>query len=232
MSFLQFLLLIHVCGAVVGLLSGSLAMIFRKGSGLHRAGGTVFFVSMLIMSACAAYVAFARAHALNALDSSLTFYLVATGWITVKRQENKTDAIDWIGLLMILAIATAILANGFDAAASPARSKGGYAAPLYFIFGIIAMLFAAGDMRMLVQRGVSGARRIARHLVRMCTALLFALLSAYPGQARLFPPAWRESNLLFLPAILVAGAMIFWRWRVTHESNRPLALRPARQPQV
>ena len=62
---LRVLLLIHVCGAVIGLLSGYLAMVLRKGSGLHRAAGTIFFPAMLIMSACAAYVAFARGHMMN-----------------------------------------------------------------------------------------------------------------------------------------------------------------------
>ena len=38
--------MIHICGAVVGLLSGFMAMTFRKGSGLHGAAGSVFFVSM------------------------------------------------------------------------------------------------------------------------------------------------------------------------------------------
>ena len=37
----QTLLLAHICSAVVGLLSGFLAVVLRKGSGLHRAAGTV-----------------------------------------------------------------------------------------------------------------------------------------------------------------------------------------------
>jgi len=44
------LLLVHICGAVVGLLSGYLAMLVRKGSGLHEAAGRVYVVSMLTMS--------------------------------------------------------------------------------------------------------------------------------------------------------------------------------------
>src|SRR5260370_6461799 len=44
------LLILHICGATVGLLSGTAALIFRKGFRWHRAAGNVFFVSMLIMS--------------------------------------------------------------------------------------------------------------------------------------------------------------------------------------
>ena len=38
----KILILIHVCSATVGLLSGFLAMVFRKGSGLHGAAGSNF----------------------------------------------------------------------------------------------------------------------------------------------------------------------------------------------
>jgi len=48
------LLTLHICGAIIGLLSGTAALIFRKGFRLHRAAGTVFFVSMLIRSASGA----------------------------------------------------------------------------------------------------------------------------------------------------------------------------------
>jgi len=41
------LLMVHICGAIVGLLSGFMAMALRKGSGLHGAAGSVFSVSLL-----------------------------------------------------------------------------------------------------------------------------------------------------------------------------------------
>jgi hypothetical protein len=68
---------------------------------------------------------------------------------------------------------------------------------------------------MIVRGGVFGARRIARHLWRMCMALLFAALSFYPGQARLFPKWLRETNLLYVPAVLLVGAMLFSLYRVS-----------------
>jgi len=43
------LLFIHIPAGVVGLLSGTSAAYFRKGSRLHAAAGNVFVVSMLIM---------------------------------------------------------------------------------------------------------------------------------------------------------------------------------------
>jgi len=211
------LLLLHVCSAAVGLLSGFTAMLFRKGSGLHGAAGTIFFLSMLCASGAGAYLAgFAHPNAGNVMGSTLTFYLVATAWVAAKRRAGKPGIFDVGALLFALGIATAGATWGFQAASSPTGSKHGYPAALFFIFGSIALLFAASDVRMLVRGGVFGAKRIARHLWRMCLALLFALLSFYPGQAPRFFAKWlRETNLPYVPHVLVAGAMIFWLYRVS-----------------
>src|SRR5437868_6762467 len=51
------ILLVHIGGGGVGLLSGAVALSFRKGSRPHAVAGNVFFVSMLIASAAGAYLA-------------------------------------------------------------------------------------------------------------------------------------------------------------------------------
>jgi hypothetical protein len=107
------LLILHVCSAPVGLISGAMATVLRKGSGMHRVAGNVFF------------------------------------------------------------------------------------------------------LRMIVRGGVFGAQRIARHLWRMCLAMLMATLSFYPGQAEFFPSWLRHTNLLYVPHVLLSGAMLFWLVRVS-----------------
>ena len=216
------LLMLHICGAIVGLLSGFMAMTFRKGSGLHGAAGTVFFVSMLSMSAAGAYMAaFIKPNNGNVMGGVLTFYLVATGWMAARRRERKVSIFDLSALLIALAVAGAGMTWGFQAANSPTGLKDGYPPFLYFIFGSIALLFAASDVRMIVRGGVSGVNRIARHLWRMCLALLFATLSFYPARAHLFPRWLNETKLLYVPHVLVAGAMLFWLFRVSVRKRVP-----------
>jgi hypothetical protein len=215
-------LLLHVCSAAVGLMSGFMTMALRKGSGLHGAAGTVFFVSMLSASGAGAVVAaFLRPNSGNVMGSTLTFYLVATAWMAARRRAGKAGIFDLGALLFVLAIAAAGATWGFEAARSHSGARDGYAAGFYIVFGSIALLFAASDVRMIVRGGVSGAKRVARHLWRMCTALLFATLSFYPGQGRLFPRWLRETNLLNIPAVLLIGAMLFWLYRVSVRKRVP-----------
>jgi uncharacterized membrane protein len=209
------LLLLHICAAVIGLLSGFLAMALRKGSGWHGAAGNVFFVSMLTMTSSGAYLAaFHKPNMLNLVVALLTFYLVATAWRAARRRDGGTGTFDLGALLFILAVGVAGVAFGFEAANSPKGLKDGLPAAIYFVFGSIALLCAVSDIRMMVRGGVSGARRIARHLWRMSLALLIATVSFFPGQARQLPEWLRENSLLYVPHVLVIGSMVFWIYRV------------------
>jgi hypothetical protein len=223
MTLITQVLVVHVCCAAIGLLSGFTAMLFRKGSGLHGAAGTIFFISMLCATGAGAIVAgILRPNSANLMGSTLTFYLVATAWVAAKRREKKVGVFDFGALLWVLAIGIAGTTWGIEAVRSTTGTKDHYPAPFFFVFGSIALLFAASDVRMIVRRGVFGAQRIARHLFRMCMALLFALLSFYPGQPRFFPKALRETNLPYVPHVLIAGAMLFALYRVAVRKRVPL----------
>jgi hypothetical protein len=216
------LLILHVCAAAIGLLSGYAAMLFPKGSGLHGAAGTVFTVSMLCASGAGAYLAgFVHPNSGNVIGSTLTFYLVATGWMAAKRREGKPGLFDLVALLFGSAVAAIAATWGVEAAKS--GPKHGYPAPFFFVFGSIALLFVLSDIRMMVRGGVFGAKRIARHLLRNCFALFFATMSFYPGQAKFFPQWLRATNLLYVPAVLLVGAMLLWLYRVTVRKRVPQA---------
>lgn len=226
------LVLFHICCATVGLLSGFLSMLLRKGSGLHRVAGTLFFVSMLGMAGSGAFIAtFLRPNNGNVMGGLLMIYLTSTGWVAGRRRDRQVGRFDWIALLLILTVATAGMTWGLQAVRSTSGLKDGYPAPLYFIFGAIALLFAASDVRFLIRGGFAGAQRIARHLWRMCLALLFATLSLYPGQSRLFSKALLQSSLLYVPHVFLVGATIFWMFRVLARKHATRMVIGA-QPQV
>jgi hypothetical protein len=197
-------------------------MLFRKGSGLHAAAGNVFFISMLCMSGSGAYIAeFQRPNKLNVLVAVLTFYLVVTAWMAARRREGRTSMFDWIAFLVVATDGVSGVIWGLQAATSPTGLKDHVPGPVYFIFAAIALLCAQSDARMLRRGGVTGSKRIARHLLRMSTALLIASFSLYPGQAKLFSTAVRETNLLFVPHVLVIGSMLLYSLRMRR--TRPAA---------
>lgn len=218
------LVLIHICGATVGLLSGYMAMTFRKGSGWHAAAGNVFFVSMLAMSLSGAYIAtFLRPEKINVIAALLTFYLITTSWRAAKNRLGTTGMIDVAAMLLATSIGVAALAFGVTK-----LGKNGPLAAFLIIFGAGALIGALGDLRMLRRGGAAGQQRIVRHLWRMCFALMIATFSFYPGQAKLFPRWLRDTNLLLVPHVLLIGSMIWHRVRMTRK--RAAAPKPAQPP--
>jgi len=205
-------LTLHICGAIIGLLSGTAALIFRKGSRPHRAAGDVFFISMLIMSASGAFIAaFLKPNMGNVFGGVVTFYLVATGWLTVLRKEGETGITEF-GLL--LAAGGGGILYGWEAAHSATGLKEGYPAAPFLVFGALSLWSATFDVRMLVHGGLSGAPRIARHVWRMCVAFLIAAFSFFLGKQQHFPAAIRGSQVLNWPMILILIVMIYWLIRV------------------
>jgi hypothetical protein len=218
------LVIFHICAGTTGILSGAAALFSRKGSRQHRAAGNLFFISMLSLSASGAYLGFVKPVMISFVAGILTFYLVATGWLTVMRKERETGLLDFALLLLALANGANGLIFGQEAANSATGLKDGYPAVAYFVFGSVALICAAGDIRMLVRGGVSGAQRIVRHLWRMCFALLIAALSFAPGggvfslfrgETQTFPEAIRQTQLLNVPIIVIVVLMLYWLWRVS-----------------
>jgi hypothetical protein len=169
---------------------------------------------MLSLSSSGAFLASMKSQMNNVFGGVLTFYLVATAWVTARRRDGETEMFDWVALLVALALAAVIVTYGVEAANSQTGLKDGIPAGMYFFLGSVALLSAAGDVRMLLHGGVFGAQRIARHLWRMCYALFIASGSLFLGQQQVFPAFLRTTNVLFVPAVLPLLWMIFWLTRV------------------
>src|SRR5258708_13958988 len=99
------LLPVHIAGGIVGMLSGTAALIFRKGGRWHVLAGKIFVASMLMMSSFAVYLAGLKHQSGNIGGGILTFYLILTAWLTARRNAGQTSAYDWALLLIPVALA-------------------------------------------------------------------------------------------------------------------------------
>jgi hypothetical protein len=228
------ILIAHICGGTLGLLSGTAAMSFRKGSARHVLAGKVFVASMLTMGAFAVYLAITRHQPNNIGGGILTVYLIGTAWLTARRRDGETSRFDWVVLLIPLALGILTGMNGIKVLRSGASSQDGVPVGMSFFMGSVMLLAAAGDVRMLVRGGVLGAKRIARHLWRMCFGLFIAsgsfflgpsnrplrLLSAV-GVGQHLPQALFSTGLYLILTVLPLILLIFWlvRVRFAHAYN-------------
>jgi uncharacterized membrane protein len=207
-------LLLHIGAGSIGILAGAAALTVRKGARLHRVFGTVFVVAMLATAVSAGYLAFFIPRWSQVVGVNFVFYLLATGWMTVRRQDGRIGLFERGAPVVAIAVAIALVIFGAKAALSPRGTFDKVPAAVHFIIAAVALLAAAGDLRMILRGGISGAPRIARHLWRMCAAFFIATGSFFIGQQKVMPKVLHGSPLLYALAAAPLLLMIFWLIRV------------------
>ena len=230
------LLMLHIFGGIVGMLSGAAAMVFRKGFPKHVLAGKVFVGAMLTMSTSATLLAILKNDPNNIGAGALTFYLIMTAWLTARRGDGETSRFDWAALVIPLVLGILGWKNAIDAFRGGTGEKYGVPAGMHLFMGSVFLLAAAGDLRMLLNGGVRGAKRVARHLWRMCFGLFIAtgsfffgggnrplrLLSAV-GIGQRLPQALFSMNLYIVLTVLPLILLLFWLFRVRLTSRSRLA---------
>lgn len=198
------LLPLHIVAAVLALAFGYVALFAGKGAPLHRKSGMLFVYAMAVMSLSAVSIAAITAESTNVIAGLLTFYFVVTGMLTVRRAPTPR----WIHVTgVLLAVSVGLLA--FRVARDMALVGRPEAAPL-FIFGVVSMLGAVGDTRMIRGGGLDGRKRIKRHLWRMCFAMWVAAASFFWGPPNRVPELIRYPMLFPIPVLAPIAVMLYW----------------------
>jgi uncharacterized membrane protein len=220
-------MLVHICGGSLGLISGAAALSFRKGSRRHALAGKIFVASMLTMAAGAVYLAILKHQPGNFGGGIFTFYLIWTAWLTARRRDGQINPLDWLAVLIPLILGILTWMSGIEKLRNPAPPSDGVPGGMNLFMGSVMLLAALGDIRMLAGAGVLGVRRIPRHLWRMCFGLFIATGSFFLGpnnrplrllgslglRQHFFSVVLRQELLLFL-AVLPLLLLVFWLLRV------------------
>jgi uncharacterized membrane protein len=211
------LLTIHIIAGSVGILTGFVALFAVKGATLHRKIGIVFVVAMLTMSILGATIAavWNVGPEVNIPVGLLTAYLVMTSLSTVRPPASASRWLNPALMVLTLVLGLTLTAEGFRILAGPNAKFAG----MFFIFGAVALLATAGDIRMIRSGPLQGAFRLARHLWRMSFALLIAAFSFFIGQAKVIPKPIRIIPLLLIPPLVVLATLLYWLWRVRFKKS-------------
>jgi len=208
-------LVVHILAGGMGLISGYIALYSAKGATLHRKSGILFVYAMLAMALLGMVIAAGRnvAPAINIPAGLLTSYLVITALMTVRPPVAGSRWLNPALMLVALGVTLADATFAFEAFANGGKRNGMPAFP-FVMFGVVGLLATIGDLRMMRSGPLQGAKRLARHLWRMCFALFIAALSFFIGQAKVIPEPFRNRGLLALPVLAVLVTMFYWMWRV------------------
>jgi uncharacterized membrane protein len=214
--------ILHIGGGAIGLVSGTVAALARKGGAFHRKAGKIFVVSMLVMGVFAIYLAVVEPDQItNVFIGTLAIYLVSTAWMAVHRKEGTSGLFEKVAVAVALclcapfAILTFQLATGLPPLFKSAVPFNGAVLVAIYSFTSVLILAFIGDARVVLSGALSGVARISRHLWRMCLGLTLAAGSGFTnGFARLLPGPYHVPTVFFLPQFLPLGLLVFWMIRV------------------
>lgn len=213
---------LHIGGGTIGLFSGAVAAVARKGSRVHRTAGNVFFVSMLLMGIFAAYLAVVvPGQIANLFGGVFVIYLVATAWLAVKRRAGTIALAEKIAFAAIVCFFLPFVLLDIQVVTGVSilfKSAAPIRGPEVIALNVLTLVIgiaAVTDAKLVFIGGIAGAARIARHLWRMCVALTMATGSAFTnGLPRLLPGPMHVTGIYFLPMLLPFALLIFWMFRV------------------
>jgi uncharacterized membrane protein len=201
----------HILAGGLALVFGYVALYATKGATLHRKSGVLFVYAMVTMSLSGALMDALKTSriSINVIAGLLTFYLVTTALLMVRPDLRASRWMDASAMLFALTVS----ALAFNAAFELSRSGRPEAAPS-FMFGIVGLLAATGDIRMMRAGGIQARRRIARHLWRMCFAMWVAAASFFWGPSDRVPEAIRIPALQAVAVLVPIVVMWYWLVRV------------------
>ena len=207
------LLYSHIGGGAVGMFSGVVALMARKGGKLHRLSGNVFVVAMLVMSGLGGVIAPFLHDRISTLAGFMTFYLIVSAWITARRREGVSP-IEKFAPLVSVGGAGWVYYLSWLASQTPDHTLDGSPPQAFWVFATVMTIAALSDLKLVLRGGIAGSQRIARHVWRTCFGLVVASGSLFLGQMQVFPAWLRHTPVLYVLALAPLAFLIFWMLRV------------------
>jgi SNF family Na+-dependent transporter len=154
----------------------------------------------------------------------MSAYFVVTALTAVRQPSPWTRALNAAALLVAIGLAAVEITLGVKALGTPRGTLNGVPFFMLFFLATITSLAALGDIRVMRSGPLRGAKRLSRHLWRMCFALFIAAGSFFSIRARVarvLPEPFTTGPMRALPVVLVFVAMFYWLWRL--RGRRPFA---------
>jgi len=199
-------LIFHIVGGSIGLLTGMLNILRKKGDKSHKLVGKIFLISMLTAGISSLILAYIQPNYFLFMVGVFTLYMVGSGQLYLKRNASLTyNRIGWtITTLMLLA---GILFIGIGVLALTKTKLFGL---VFITFGCLGLLFVRQDFKN--QKGQSAIKNywLIAHLQRMTGSFIAALTAFLVVNAKYFPEQIPSFVYWLLPTIILTPLIIKW----------------------
>ena len=215
LAFYLFLLL-HIAGGSIGLISGSINLIRRKGDKKHKSIGRIFLYSMLTAGFTSLILSTIHPNSFLFMVGVFTLYMVGTGsrYIYLKMLGNMQGpkAIDWIISISMLLAGIYLLGIGIKNIAG--ENMFGI---VFIVFGLIGLNFVRIDINNYRGRIKEKNYWLLVHLQRMTGSYIAAFTAFLVVNAHYLPIEFPAIVVWLLPTVILTPLIVRWsnKYRVT-----------------
>lgn len=204
-TILKTALFIHIAAGMIALLTGILAMLFKKGEKRHLLSGKIYFWCMMLIAVTALFMSISKNLTFLTLIAIFSFYLSFSGYRVIIRRRvgQRAGLLDWI-LVVILAL------NGLymTGSGSYAMTEGTIGLnPVLVVFGSMCIIFATGDIRRYRQKEPKTKNGWLFHHMGMMLGSYIATFTAFLVVNVQMNPAWLP---WLLPTIIGTPLISVW----------------------
>lgn len=198
----KILLIIHIIAGSIGLFTGTINIVRKKGDKQHRLVGKFFFYGMLINAVAGFVMSILHSNIFLLIIAVFSFYLTATGqrYLSLKKLDKgqKPKAIDWMLTITMILFAVVFIIIGIKLI-----MDGNNIGIVLLVFGFISIMMAKKDIR--IYGGNVDFRNywLLLHIQRM-TAGYIAALTAFLVVNNTYLPAvvaWLGPTFVMTPLI-------------------------------
>ncbi|MBM6500357.1 hypothetical protein [Flavobacterium macrobrachii] len=197
------LLIIHIIAGSIGLLTGTINIIKKKGDKTHKSVGKFFFYSMLINGFAGFIMSLIHRNDFLLIVAVFSIYMVATGqrFLSLKQlnKEQKPKAIDWILTYTMLVFAFLFITYG-----SYLLINKVYFGIVLLVFGVVCCLMAIKDIKVYKGNIKEKNYWLLLHIQRMVGSYIAALTAFIVVNNHFLPGivGWLLPTVIFTPLIV------------------------------
>lgn len=195
------LLMVHITGGSVGLLSGTVNMIRKKGDRVHRRIGKIFSYGMFAAGISALALSVMNPNYFLFIVGIFTLYMVATGERYLINKKLQPEWIDWALTVVML-----VFGVGFIGFGTWHIVSGHTFGIVFLVFGLISLNYVRLDWRNYQGKSKFKNQGITEHIQRMC-GVYIAATTAFVVVNISFQPSF---VLWLLPSVVVTPLIVRW----------------------
>ena len=202
-TIFNILLILHIVGGSIGLISGTINIIRKKGDKSHKLIGKFFLYGMLIAGFCSLILAVMHPNYFLFIVGVFTIYMVSTGerYLYLKKllQDQKPILLDWILAGFMLLFGFAFIAFGIKLFMQ--SEKFGI---VFIVFGFVSLRFVYTDWQNYTGKAKIKNYWLLAHLQRM-TGAYIASLTAFLVVNKFLPGiiVWLLPTVILTPLIFI-----------------------------